>query len=231
MNPRDWLQEQLFERRIVLATGRLDDDVATKAAAALLALDADGDRPIELHLDSPDGALGAAFVLIDTADKLRSALRCRGQIGGPAIGVVAAGDHRAATPHARFHLSQPTARFVGTRRKSPRRAANNRSCFGSSTGAWPGAPAGRPRRSPMTCGAGAISTHGKRSTTASSTRSRPPGSRQGSVTPLRPTAPWCAKETGSGTGVATKDASACLTTHRIKGKSACRRRSIGAFDA
>ena len=114
MNPRDWLQEQLFERRIVLATGRLDDDVATKAAAALLALDADGDRPIELHLDSPDGALGAAFVLIDTADKLRSALRCRGQIGGPAIGVVAAGDHRAATPHARFHLSQPTARFVGT---------------------------------------------------------------------------------------------------------------------
>ena len=114
MNPRDWLQEQLFERRIVLATGRLDDDVATKAAAALLALDADGDRPIELHLDSPDSALGAAFVLIDTADKLRSALRCRGQIGGPAIGVVAAGDHRAATPHARFHLSQPTARFVGT---------------------------------------------------------------------------------------------------------------------
>ena len=98
----------------MLATGRLDDDAATKAAAALLALDADGDRPNELHLDSPDGALGAAFVLIDTADKLRSALRCRGQIGGPAIGVVAAGDHRAATPHARFHLSQPTARFVGT---------------------------------------------------------------------------------------------------------------------
>jgi len=116
MSPGDWLQEQLFERRIVLVTGRLDDDAAAKAAAALLALDADGDRPIELHLDSPDGALGAAFVLIDTADKLRSALRvlCRGQIGGPAIGVVAAGDHRAATPHARFHLSQPTARFVGT---------------------------------------------------------------------------------------------------------------------
>jgi Clp protease len=70
-----WLQEQLFERRIVLVTGRLDDDAATKAAAALLALDARGNRPIELHLDSPDGALGAAFALIDTADTLRSALR------------------------------------------------------------------------------------------------------------------------------------------------------------
>ncbi len=91
-----WLQEQLFERRIVVVAGRLDDDAATKAAAALLALDADGDRPIEVHLDSPAGVL------------------CRGQIGGPAIGVVTAADHCAAVPHARFHLSQPTARFAGT---------------------------------------------------------------------------------------------------------------------
>lgn len=116
MNLGDWLQEQLFERRIVLVTGRLDDDAAAKTAAALLALDAGGDRPIDLHLDSPDGDLGAAFVLIDTADSLRSALRvlCRGQVGGPAIGLVAAAERRAATPHARFHLSQPTARFAGT---------------------------------------------------------------------------------------------------------------------
>ena len=110
-----WLQEQLFERRIVLVTGRLDDDAAATAAATLLALDARGNRPIELHLHSPDGALGAAFVLIDAADGLRSALRvlCRGQVGGPVIGVVAAADHRAAAPHARFHLCQPTARFAG----------------------------------------------------------------------------------------------------------------------
>jgi ATP-dependent Clp protease protease subunit len=111
-----WLEEQLFERRVVLVTGRLDDDAAAKAAAALLALDARADRPIELHLDSPDGALEAAFVLIDTADTLRSALRvlCRGQIGGPVIGVIAAADHCAAAPHTRFHLSQPTVRFAGT---------------------------------------------------------------------------------------------------------------------
>src|SRR2546428_12314523 len=75
-----------------------------------------GDRRVEVHLDSPDGALGGVFVLMDTADTLRSALRllCRGQIGGPAIGVVTAADHCAAVPHARVHLSQPTARFAGT---------------------------------------------------------------------------------------------------------------------
>jgi ATP-dependent Clp protease protease subunit len=116
MSLEAWLEEQLFERRIVLVTGRLDDDTAAKAAAALLALDARADRPIDLHLDSPDGALGAAFVLIDTAETLRSALHvlCRGQIGGPAIGVIAAADHRTAAPHTRFHLSQPSARFAGT---------------------------------------------------------------------------------------------------------------------
>ena len=116
MSLGDWLQEQLFERRIVLVTGRLDDGAAAKAAAALLALDAGGERPIDLHLDSPDGALGAAFVLIDTADLLRSTLRvlCRGQVGGPAIGVIAAADHSAAAPHVRFHFCQPTARFAGS---------------------------------------------------------------------------------------------------------------------
>jgi ATP-dependent Clp protease, protease subunit len=116
MSLGNWLQEQLFERRIVLVTGRLDDDAAARTAAALLTLDASGNRPIELHLDSSGGALGAAFVLVDTADTLRSELRvlCRGQVGGPAILVVAAADHCAATPHARFHLAQPTARFGGT---------------------------------------------------------------------------------------------------------------------
>jgi ATP-dependent Clp protease protease subunit len=111
-----WLRERLFARRIVLVTGRLDDDVAAEAAAALRALDANADKPIELHLDSADGTLEAAFVLIDTLDLLRAMLRvqCRGQVGGPAIGVVAAADHRAAAPHARFHLSQPTERFTGT---------------------------------------------------------------------------------------------------------------------
>jgi ATP-dependent Clp protease, protease subunit len=39
---------------------------------------------------------------------------CRGLVGGPVLGVVAAADHRAAAPHARFHLCQPTARFAGT---------------------------------------------------------------------------------------------------------------------
>jgi ATP-dependent Clp protease protease subunit len=111
-----WLQEKLFERRIVLVTGWLDDAIAGEAAAALMTLDTIGDEPIDLHLDSHDGALEAAFVLIDTLDGLHATVRarCRGQVGGCALGVLAAADHRSAAPHARFRLGQPTTHFSGT---------------------------------------------------------------------------------------------------------------------
>ena len=116
MSLSDWLHAQLFERRVVLVLGWLDADLAGKATGALLALDARESRPIELHVDSPGGALEAAFALVDTAGVVRSELRvmCRGQVGGAAVAVTAAAEHRIASPHTRFHLAQPTARFSGS---------------------------------------------------------------------------------------------------------------------
>jgi ATP-dependent Clp protease protease subunit len=99
-----------------MVTGRLDDAVAARAAAELLGLDAGGDAPIELHVDSPDGTLEAAFLLMGTLDGLRAPVHahCRGQAAGPAVGVVAVAGHRSAAPHARFRLVQPTVRLAGT---------------------------------------------------------------------------------------------------------------------
>ena len=116
MTGPDWLRAQLFERRIVMLTGPIDRARATEVEAQLIALDGAGDAAITLHLDSADGELEAAFVVMDAIDGLRAPVNvlCRGQIGGPAIGVVAAADHRIATPHARFRLSQPRTRFSGT---------------------------------------------------------------------------------------------------------------------
>jgi ATP-dependent Clp protease protease subunit len=110
-----WLQEKLFERRIVLLTGDLDENAAGEAAAALTALDAAGHAPIELHVDSAEGTLEAAFAVIDTIDQLRAPVRalCRGQVGGTVVGVLASADRRTATPHTRFRLAQPAARFSG----------------------------------------------------------------------------------------------------------------------
>ena len=111
-----WLQEKLFERRIVLVTGPLDDALAAEVAAQLVTLDAAGAAPIDLHLDVPDGALEATFVLIDAIDALRAPVRayCRGRVGGPPIGVLAAATRRTAARHTRFRLGQPTTHFTGT---------------------------------------------------------------------------------------------------------------------
>ncbi|HYR16235.1 MAG TPA: ATP-dependent Clp protease proteolytic subunit, partial [Mycobacterium sp.] len=111
-----WLQEKLFERRIVFVTGRLDDTVAGQAAAQIMTLDATGNDPIDVVLSSADGTLEAAFVLIDVVDAARAAVRvhCQGQVGGPALGVAAAADHRSASPHTTFRLSAPTSQLSGT---------------------------------------------------------------------------------------------------------------------
>lgn len=122
------MREELFRRRIVLLTGPLDDAAAAETAAALTALDAAGEAPIDLHVDSPGGTLEAAFVVIDTLEALRAAVRvhCRGRVGGPVIGVVAAAARRSAAPHARFRLAEPTAAFSGTPEEVAARARHQR---------------------------------------------------------------------------------------------------------
>ncbi|HKZ03901.1 MAG TPA: ATP-dependent Clp protease proteolytic subunit [Methylomirabilota bacterium] len=116
MGAEEWLQRELLARRIVLVTGVLTPDRAAAAAAALMALDAADRAPIVLHLDSGDGALDAAFTLIDAAAALSAPLHvwCRGQVGGPVVGLLGVAERCAAAPHARFHLRQPSTRFDGT---------------------------------------------------------------------------------------------------------------------
>jgi ATP-dependent Clp protease protease subunit len=111
-----WLQEKLFERRIVFVTGRLDDALAGQAAAQIMTLDASGDDPIDVVLGSADGTLEAAFVLIDVLDVAHATVRvhCQGQVGGPVIGVAAAADQRSASPHTTFRLSAPSSQLSGT---------------------------------------------------------------------------------------------------------------------
>jgi ATP-dependent Clp protease, protease subunit len=112
----DWLQERLFERRIVFVTGRLDDVLAAHVAAQIVALDAAGDEPIDVVLNSSDGTLEATFALMDVIDGARATVRlqCQGRVMGPAIGLTAAADHRSAAPHTTFRLSAPGTSFSGS---------------------------------------------------------------------------------------------------------------------
>ncbi len=109
------VRDRLFEQRVVFLWGPLDDPAAGRLAAELMTLDATGDDPVQLHVDSPGGTLEAAFCLIDVIDLLGVELTatCVGQAVGPVIGPLAVAHHRRATGHARFRLSEPVLTTTG----------------------------------------------------------------------------------------------------------------------
>jgi ATP-dependent Clp protease protease subunit len=96
--------------------GVLDDALATRAAAELMALDALGDGPIDLYLTCPDGTLEATLALVDVAGALRAPLRahCLGLLGGPVAAVLAVARERSAAPHASIRLGLPRTQVEGT---------------------------------------------------------------------------------------------------------------------
>lgn len=109
----DWLEGYLFDRRITVVRGELSDLVATRVATELMTLDATGDEPVTLQVDSPGGSLTAAFTLIDVIDVLGVAVNivCMGRVEGTAVAVAASGSHRLAMPHTQFRLGEPDLSF------------------------------------------------------------------------------------------------------------------------
>ena len=112
------VHDRLFEQRMVFLWGELDDAAGAHLAAQLMTLDAAGDGPIQLHIDSPGGTLEAAFCLIDVIDLLGVDVlaTCVGQAAGPVLGPLAVARRRRATPHARFQLKGPVAQKTGSAR-------------------------------------------------------------------------------------------------------------------
>jgi ATP-dependent Clp protease, protease subunit len=109
-----WLEERLFDRRIVMLQGPLTGPSASRVAAALLTLDAMGPDPVQLHMAADDGELAAAFAVVDAADAMHAPLHAvvTSYVAGAAVAVLAAADRRLAYRHARIRLVEPRAATV-----------------------------------------------------------------------------------------------------------------------
>ena len=115
----DWqasLYQRLLEKRIVLASGPLDDQAAARLSAQLLTLDAEGDQPIRLELQNLRAELAAALTLMGILDVLRVRVHAcvSGEISGPALGVLVSCARRTGYPNAAFTLAEPRLEFGGT---------------------------------------------------------------------------------------------------------------------
>jgi len=111
----DWLDSYLFDKRVVVLRGPLDSELATRVASKLMTLDATGDEPVQLQLDSPGGPLEAAFSVIDVIDAMGIGVEvvCMGQVGSTAVAVAAVCEKRSTLAHAQFHLADPDIEIVG----------------------------------------------------------------------------------------------------------------------
>jgi len=109
-----WLEERLFDQRIVMIRGPLTGESATGIAAALLTLDSAGPSPVQLHIASEGGELTAALAVLDVLDSMVSPVHAlvTSQAAGAVIGVLAAAEKRTAYRHARFRLTEPRASGV-----------------------------------------------------------------------------------------------------------------------
>jgi ATP-dependent Clp protease, protease subunit len=115
----DWtskLHERLLAKRIVLASGFLDDDAAARLSAQLLTLDAEQKRPIRLELQNLRAELSAVITVMGILDVLRVPVHAcvSGEIHGPALGVLVSCPHRSGYPNATFVLAEPRVHFGGT---------------------------------------------------------------------------------------------------------------------
>ena len=110
------LYERLMAKRIVLASGFLDDDAAARLSAQLLTLDAEQKKPIRLELQNLRAELSAVLTVMGILDVLRVPVHAcaSGEITGPALGVLVSCPRRSGYPNASFVLAEPKLHFGGT---------------------------------------------------------------------------------------------------------------------
>jgi ATP-dependent Clp protease, protease subunit len=111
--PGDPLSEamarRLFDERIVLLHGPLDERALTRVSAELMTLDAEGDDAVTLRVDCGEAGLGPALTLMDVVELMGVPVHalCLGQVAEGAVGVVAVCARRTALPSTRFVLREP----------------------------------------------------------------------------------------------------------------------------
>ncbi len=110
---------RLLMDRIVFLGTPINDDVANVIIAQLLFLEADNpERDIYVYINSPGGVISSAFAIYDTMQHIGAPVNtiCMGMAASAGSFLLAAGEpgKRAALPHARIMLHQPSSGTQGT---------------------------------------------------------------------------------------------------------------------
>jgi ATP-dependent Clp protease, protease subunit len=119
LNLTDSVYERLLSERIIFLGSEVNDDVANRLCAQILLLAAeDGEKDINLYINSPGGSISAGMAIYDTmvlapCDVATYAMGMAASMGEFLLAAGTKGK-RYALPHARILMHQPLGGVTGS---------------------------------------------------------------------------------------------------------------------
>lgn len=105
------LRQRLFDARTIIISGQIDQPLAERVVAQLMALDAASSRPITVFINSQGGHVESGDTIHDVLRFVRPTVRLVGTgwvaSAGALIYVAVPREHRYCLPNTRFLLHQP----------------------------------------------------------------------------------------------------------------------------
>jgi ATP-dependent Clp protease protease subunit len=103
----------LLENRIINLVGQVNMEMAYQICSALLVLDEDSHKPIQMFINSPGGSIHAGLAIIDTMKHIKSPVYTivMGMAASMGAAILSCGEkgHRMALPNATVMLHQASA--------------------------------------------------------------------------------------------------------------------------
>ena len=113
----DKIGKLYFKSRTVIVAGSINDKLAQRTVAHLLALAEDSDKPINMLISSPGGHVESGDMIHDVIKFIRPTVRTIGSgwvaSAGALIFVAAKPENRYCLPNTRFLIHQPSGGIGG----------------------------------------------------------------------------------------------------------------------
>ncbi|MCL1817607.1 MAG: ATP-dependent Clp protease proteolytic subunit [Spirochaetaceae bacterium] len=109
--------QKLLKTRTLLVSGTINKSLAEKTIRGLLLLEADGDGPIKIFIDSPGGDVDAGYAIIDMMKFVKPDVWTVGMglvaSAGALILLGAPRERRVGLPHSHYLIHQPLSGLRG----------------------------------------------------------------------------------------------------------------------
>lgn len=113
----DGLQAKLLKTRTILLSGEINKELAERLIKQMLLLEADGDDPVKVFIDSPGGDADAGYAIFDMLRFIKPEVITVGMgtvaSAGALVHLAAKKENRLSLPNAHFLIHQPLSGIRG----------------------------------------------------------------------------------------------------------------------